>query len=170
MIEVIRVVTAALQHDTYGVNKQLQTIPLAEGHRKPKLVKRFLDASENDEVLVAPRPLDYPSIVVSMQTRAESDSEMGGVFRDWNSVEIFIDLIVGTADVFSARDVLYTLRAIIKSLHDLMDPVNSSDTQQNNVCIIAINSIAFEPAALELPSGLIVGTVIPNFFVRDQQP
>ncbi len=170
MIEVIRIVSAALVHATYGVNVQLETVPLAEEHRKPHPIVKFLDATEDDEVLVQPRPLDYPAIVTSIQTRAESDSEFGGVFRDWNSVEVFIDLIVGTADAFSARDVLYTLRAIVKCLHDLMDPVNTEDTQLNNICIFQINSIAIEPAALELPSGMIVGTVIPNFFVRDQQP
>jgi hypothetical protein len=171
MVEICRIHSAALAHQTYGVNAQLANLPKYESDPEIPEIARVLDLTIDPEVILRKRPMDYPSLIVSMQNVANSDREFGDVYRDSRDVLVNIDIVVSATDPApSARDVLYYIRAILRCLKDLMEPLHSDDQEQNGIQLVAMNAVDWGPVNIELPSGRIVGTVIPSYYIRDSLP
>lgn len=173
MVELVRMITAALAHPTYGVNAQIKALTPDDGDNLPPTIVKILDVTrpDSDIILDQSRILDWPVLVVSLQNPIEGDREFGEVMRDYTTTEVFIDLVVGGRDAgLSTADVLYTIRCIIRTLRDLLAEANAADVVRGGICLLFLNRLTWGPVAAELPSGMIVGTVVPDFAVRDTQP
>lgn len=171
MVEICRIHSAALRHPTYGVNAQLATIPMYPEDPALPTIARVLDVTEDPEVIRGVRPLDFPALIVSLQSPIDAEREFGDVLRDNLAAQVFIDIVVGAQDPApSARDTLYYIRAILRCLKDMMSPENEADVFVHGIRLVAMNKVQWGPMNLELPTGKIVGTVVPDYLIRDTLP
>ena len=170
MVEVLDMIARALNHTTYGINAQIETFTPAPGTAAPpKIVKVHTMLEEDTEE--PQRVLDWPILFVSYQTPVEGSREFGTVIRDYDTFEIYIDLVIGSKDfAFTRRDSLNTIRCILKTLRDFMDPLNLADQSLNSVCLNYLNRVTWGPVTQDLQAGKVVGTVIPDYNVTDQAP
>ena len=67
MVELVRMVADALRNDVFGINKQLLVIPRDVGDPVISPIVRVMDITEDVDTLGDVTPLDWPSLLVSLQ-------------------------------------------------------------------------------------------------------
>lgn len=176
MVEFIRIMSRALKNETYGVNAQIANLPHDFNDPPIPQIKAIIDSTQKDEDVAALgrgiQVLDSPVLVVTLQNPIESNVEFADVMRQYNDCDIFIDIVVASLDAApTTRDLLYIIRAIIACIRDLMaEENNDTDQNMNDICYESLNRITWGPVNQQIEGGVIVGTVIPNFNIRDRNP
>ena len=167
MNELVRLVADWLEDTTYGVNAQLALVPRDGGDAQPTSVV-IVDETRD------PRPGrgrvpqdDTPVVTVALQAMThltETITDDG-----YLSGEVIVQYAAKNVEAWKAkRDGNYVLRAVAWSLRRLrrMD-ANAAGRLRNNVALIGIDPIRFEPWFERVDDTLIVGTVTVPLTARD---
>lgn len=180
-LEVIRTVKDWLAGDlldfasvNQGVNAQLATVPRDAGDPVPENVAQFGDVTRDDWAARSEIPMNSPAIVVLAGTPAEVDGEVKpgppGV-RDARNLGVVIRYLRRDANTAKAmQDAAYTVRAIIKSLREMVRSANYTVIRRNNIAIRAQLTLVWgHPSEWEGASATL-GAVLATYYVRDEAP
>lgn len=166
ILEVIRNTADALGHATEGVNAELSNIQLDSGDTKPPDIVEILDTSTSDVAARGSSGPDWPVLVVSVDTPAVQEGLPSQQATDSATVETTIRYVTSDPDsAASVEDTLYTLRAIVRSIHNLQG--RASDRKRNGIQMIKPNEMTFGETREEVGDGVVTGAVIVDWFVRD---
>lgn len=157
-----------------GVNAQLAGVPKDVGDAAPSNVAFFGDVTRDDQVAQQAIPVNVPAIFVSAATPGEEDGEIKpgppGVrdARDLGIVIRYLRRDCNTAKAF--QDTGYTLRAIKRSLKQMVRSENYGTIRRNSIAIRTQLSITSGMAAEWEGAAGVTGAVIATYYVRDEAP
>lgn len=181
ILETVRTITDWLagtlldyQSVNQGVNAQLSGVPRDAGDSQPQNVAFFGDVTRDDPVAQSALPVNSPAIYVSAAAPATVDGEVTpgppGV-RDARGLGVVIRYVRRDANTAAAfRDTSYTLRAIIKSLKQLVRSENFLVHQRNSIAIRELLTMTWGMATEWEGSAGVTGAVLCTFYVRDLAP
>lgn len=173
-LEVIRMVAAALAHDTIGVNAKLPGVPRDVGDEQPSdvtiadstrdgWVARRKVASGSNAVL--------PAIAVSVFRPAELDGEIGTIIRD-GTFDVLLEHVVRNSDTaLATQDGLYRMRAAMRTLGEFHKPIYASTLRtRNGVLLLACTKLHEVSTWSEREDAVVTAALIVSYSVRDSQP
>jgi hypothetical protein len=171
ILETVRMVTDWWADEQYGINAQLARVStdlqLDDGDQPLPLVKKVLDPTRDLAAAREQAPADWPVVLVRQWAPAHLDQLasqgliQGGVDVSGAYVTRQED---GPAATYAA---LYTLRAMVRSLEDLMAPGNQGARQRGGVHILEIGPVDWDEVEIALADGHISGLVVATCQVRD---
>lgn len=86
--------------------------------------------------------------------------------------QVAVLIRVGIADVDTqeaARDVYYTLRAVMQSLRALLQDANAASRVRNQVHVYSIEAMRAARLATDMDDSQVIGAVLVTFKLRDAQ-
>jgi len=171
MIEVVRLVHAALTDGTNGVNVKLAALALDGTDARPASVGDFRNVADHD---LGAREGDatFPALYTDIRQQASAQGYATSGVRD-GSVTVTVCYICEsgvTAANFRATD--YTLRAVAKALHAQFWAGTGSDAarKRNNIAIKNSPTMSISKVEQSLGTGTMTGAVDITFQVRDLAP
>lgn len=172
ILETVRVVSAALENLTYGVNAQLASLDIDSGDTVPTNIVTIGNETEDFLVAMGRVVTPFPSLSVALDGDADLDGEVLTTIRD---AEIPIAIRMGLSNDQAQnglRDTYYYLRAVIKTLRDLSSNSNIADRTRNNICVAEILELTHRPLFREIEdtNGIVTGQLIVTYKVRDVNP
>lgn len=171
ILETERMVTDWLKNTSYGVAPKLLAIPVDAADVRPRAVQFIGCASEDERVLKQTDPPKFPALYVSSDGPLAVDGEVGTIFRDGDALTIAIRYITKNYDsVEGVQDTLYTLRAVVRSLRDLLRNENAAARVRNSVLLIACTKMTYGRWEESYGSATVTGAVTATFKVRDTAP
>ncbi len=172
MLESIRMLTDWLADGSVnGVNEKLGVIEYDGEDTAPVDVAFFGDDTRSEEVALRQEPPSYPAIYVTEDAPWTMDGEVNTIIRRSENLTIAIRYILRSHDKWTARrDTYYTLRAIVASVKELMDPANLAARTRDNVCIESAEEISQLIVHEAVGDGTVTGAVVVTFRVIDAAP
>lgn len=175
IVEVPELLAAALRHDTYGVNAQLESVPLREGHERPPDLVAVLEPTEDDTAARNPEtPNEWPVVVVSWQNVGDVDGTVTRQNRDAGTYTLALSYVTRRADCAAAvRDAGYTLRAMLRTLRVLetKDPNVEGERTLRGVVLRAFKPMTVPGPIVVQKSGVgITAALLVTCEVRDTEP
>lgn len=172
--ECVELTGRCLNHAQYGVNAYLANLPLTPGHERPPPVLGVFDEVNDDR---AQQPddsqMDSPVILVNTNGPVEFTGEAQGGRPRRGKLPLAIRLIyTGIPDAPRRRAMLYTLRAILRSLDQLTTEANVAvEHTLNQVTVISKETLymgELDPA--EVKDGIHAGAILLDLFFQDATP
>lgn len=184
-VEVTRILTAWLQHDQYGVNAMLATLPRWTGFYEEDETTPINDPLPPDvdvyndvdvkEILTTGglRPPTMPSLVVVVDMNPKTvDIKDPNASGHEMSVAAGIGFYAEQTEV--EKDIVrgdYVLRAVKKSLVRFNSPVLSKDYRKlNDYSLSRIVSIETQRVASAVPESFMLGILFADLIVLDKAP
>lgn len=177
LLEAVRIVAAAMTHETTGVNAQLVALPLDTNPEtgvldaRPDPIKRVLTEVDDHQVALDTDVGDWPVLVVTVDQPGEADEVViGSGYALKLRVPVTIRYVVRYADaVTKRRHTFYVLRAICRALEQLATDQVTSD--RNGVTVELLERVEVGvldvPNDEDSPSTLLRGAVVGTLVVRD---
>lgn len=171
ILESLRIVTDALRDPAYGVNAQLDGIPVDDEDAVPEQVVFIGDSTRDEEVAEWIAPPRVPAIYVVQASPAslEGDSPTGR--RDGERIALGLWYIGRDSDrARSNTSAHYTLRAVVRTLDTLFSNVNAADRTRNSVSLIDLDSLTWGEASASIGEKGASGAVVMIARARDMAP
>ncbi len=177
-VQVTRMVTAWLEHDTYGVNALLPVIPRLklDGSEDPEPpeVSVFNDVDFTVvESAVGIVPPSTPSIVV-VSDGTSRDVESGQPVKPGHKLEDWLVAVGYYAEPGYREEAIvagdYTMRAISQSLQRLHGQRAKEYRELNGVMIARITQIDIERVAPGVPQSTLLGLVFAQLTILNKLP
>ena len=135
---------------------------------------KVIDPSQDDEATTEDAVRDIAAwtvVIVDVNTPAQFDGEVGTIYRD-GVVTVEIIYVTNDSDTARyARDTFYTMRAIVRSLRELMSNARAAtDATMNSVHLRLARSLTFGRVEEKLEVGVVTGMMVGEFDVRDENP
>lgn len=167
MNEVVRIVSTWLEHATYGVNAQLDVVPRDGGDPQPADVTVMDETSDPRAGRGRIPEDDVPVVTVAMQGMTHLTEQVTD--DGYLAADLIIQYAARNVEMWKAkRDGNTVLRAVCWSLRYLRRrEANDAARLRNNVALIAINPIRFEPWFERVEDTLVVGTLTVPVTARD---
>ena len=175
MIELLRLVSDALGHASYGINAKIPGVPRVSPDTVPPNVATVLDEFEDPELArgVLPEPsatVPYPLVAVFLAGDVDLEGETPTGRQD-GQVEIAVQYAALLADTKQGnQDAAYTSRAIRRSVRTWMDNTNATARTTNSLSLISLTAQRVSKPRHEENGKLVVLTVVNRFDVRDSAP
>lgn len=172
ILETLRMVVDALQTGSYGVNYQIASGSFSDSDTGPDPVLSFYDETRNAQVAQGqiPVPMNYPGIVVTLQSDPDLIPEVENNYRDAH-IEICITAVIKDTDTERANtNTFYTLRAIEQCIRVFNSNAHAQDRQRNNIQIINATAMRHTKQFKNPDDGLIMGSLQITYLVRDIAP
>lgn len=172
IVETIRCVTDWLNNGSYGFNVQIATLPVDVGDETRRITVQFIaDGTRDDRALRQEDPPKAPAIYVNIDGPLNAEGEVKTIYRDADNVAISIRYIIKNADNAEATtQTMYALRAIVRSIRELMRNGNVAARTRNNVLIESCSGITYGQIEETAGNAVATGAVVAMFNVRDQAP
>ena len=170
ILETVRMVADALAHSGYGVNVQLATLSLDGGDPVPSPIAVIADETRSPDVAVGRYPTTTPCLTVTLEGNVSLDGEVISDNRDAD-VTILIRYVTRDVDAASGNaDVLYTLRAVQKTIRAFNSNTNAIDRVRNAIQILECLSMEHASLFDSIDDVVCTGGVRVTFKVRDTNP
>lgn len=181
-LETLRMVTAWLKHEQYGVNAMLGVVPIDPVDNTPNPIATLSNAGglavfnepDCEEVITKREPIALPALYVTSEDRITMSGEPipdGQVRYVESGIPIVIRYITDVQPLTKAViDGYYTLRAAAKSLAEFSKQVHEADRTRNMILIIHGTSLDYLPIDEAVGKVRASGAIIPTFHARDAAP
>lgn len=186
-VELTRMVADWLLHPDFGVNRYLDTVPRDAGDPGPPLVAAWADPDQPQVSPVAvfddtrhrwvvrrEDPPAMPCLLVGVTAPIELTGEPypDGQFRMTTAdVELAIAYMTQQEDeVVAIRDGEYTLRAVARSLRELLRNDQDAARLRNSVRLIAAPTLRYVPLVAVVGAGRVSGAVVLSVHAEDGAP
>lgn len=172
-LEVVRIVAEALRHATRGVNSKLPDVPRDAGDDLPSNIAAVYDVTKDAHVVNRQEPPQIPCLYVMSEGAVIIDGEqMIGTYRDTTEpVAVVVRYLASKHDLARAlQDGDYTLRAVARSIHDLMEQANDADRTRNFVIVWHLVRMTYVPVQETVGEAAVAGALVLEFDVRDGAP
>lgn len=172
LLETIRMVTAALNNPTYGVNAQLPTLNLDSGDTTPADIPLITDETVNGEAARGRVPKETrPVIAVMLAEDVDVPPEEAntGIVDS----EVKVDIRIATSDVETQRgatDQYYYMKAVERCMREFLNNTNAADRSRNGVLLESCTIMGSLRLHLPIDDEDIHGGIRVTLQVRDTQP
>lgn len=175
-LEPLRIVTDWLGNATYGVNAKLATLPRDAGDSAPPSVQLIADETRSGPVARDRIPIPAtPGPVLTLACIEESiwNTVLEDKYRDCEALPIEIryadlDKVVTQT---GTQNAYYTMRAVLRSLKDLMNDPGNAARQRNLVTLVNTSDLVrIRPTMKEIEDKIIVASMSVTFGFRDEAP
>lgn len=173
----LRIIVEALNSGVYGVNEQLERVPVDTGDAQPPPIVSVLDLTRDVEVLtlgvnglggIAP-----PALICAPEDPAVMAGEIegAGIRRDGEAVSYSVAYATREPDLADAcRNGLYTMRAIEQVIGHLMKTSNIADRTRNGVVLQSCVEISYGLVVENLTDGTVTAALSATFQPRNTNP
>jgi len=172
-LEVVRLVTDALNDPTTGVNAQLPGVPRDADDAMPPNVNIY-DETNDDFVIERLPPPKLPAIYVMLDgTITTTGQYLAGTYRETTrSVFVTLRYIVSNQDhVRGAADADYTMRAAVRAIAAMFYAGGQKTPVRNSIAILTLTSMSYIPARESVGDATVAGALVIEFNrVRDTAP
>lgn len=172
ILETLRATTDWLNNATKGFNALIVTLPVDAGDEGLRKTAAFInDQTRDDRVAITSDPPNTPALYVVSDGPVGAEGEVKTIYRDADHVAVAIRYIINNADDAEANaQVLYALRAIMRSIRELMRNENIAARTRNSVVIESCQSATFGRVEESAGAAVAAGAVVVVFKVRDKSP
>lgn len=162
---------------TYGVNRQLESLPLEPGHRRPEPIKQVMSVLTDARAALMQAGADQavgnaPAIVLLADEPTRWDGEVATAKRD-GECTVLACVITRQGDPDRANlEAAYYLHAMVRTVRELMalDP-NLPARKKGGVSLVSVRNIEASLQGVPLKdSSVIAGSLALTCFTRDTQP
>lgn len=167
MNELTRIVADWLEDGTNGVNAQLALVPRDGGDPQPANVT-VVDETRDNRPARGRVPEDgLPSVVVAMQAMTHLTEQVTD--DGYLAADVVVQYAAKNVDAWKVkRDGNTVLRAVMWSLRKLRrTDANHASRLRNQVALITIDPVRFDPWFERVEDTLVVGTVTVPVTARD---
>lgn len=170
----VRMVRAALEHETTGVEAQLDILTRDGDDPRPEAIAAFLDVTRDDPAVTQKNIPEWPILVVAaeMPTVGKAASISGTVF-DVPSFTVTVAYAVRqTAEAAQAwRDADYVMRACWEAFaRGLFASSTAAARTRGSIAIVKCNEMTYGPINHDVSGGKVVGALLLNLHIRDTRP
>jgi len=172
ILHLIERVATWLGNGTYGVNAQLATLPRIGADTQPANVT-ILDERQHGSAVRGQfkRDQTFPVLVVRVPDEFELDLVINFAVRDAPLLPVLIAYATKNQDsAAAARDSLYTMQALEKSLHALWTNGAQADREQGSVRIVMPKGLRHKNLYTPLGDTMETTGIIASYYVRDSSP
>ena len=181
-IETVRITADWLKRSDFGVNHYLSLVPRDAGDPKPPAIPEQEDAGtaifdETRHPWVADKqdPPIFPCIYITGEGGIEMEGEPtpdGQIRETVAPLVVIARYVTNDADTMRAiRDAEYTLRAILRSLRELVKNTNFAARTRNDICVIQmLDPAIYFPVIEAVGDSRVTGAIGINYQVRDAAP
>jgi hypothetical protein len=172
ILEPVRCVTDWLNDATYGFNAKIAALDCDVVDQGKRLTSPFIkDGTRDDRVLTQADPPKTPALYVNVDGPLNAEGEVKTIYRDADNVTIAIRYLIKNADTAeAATQTMLALRAIVRSIRDLMRNENLAARTRNNILIISCSKITYGQIEETVGNTVATGAVVCVFVVRDKAP
>jgi hypothetical protein len=170
ILEIIRMVTDALNDNTIGVNAHLLNIPVDGSDSVPEQIVTIVDETRNNQVAIGRYPTEFPALVVTLDGTQPIE---GDVLSDLRNAEVtvLIRYLCKNTDTLKGNcDTYYTMRAVQRCIQDFTGSLNMVYRVRNNIQIVDCISMEHLQLFENIEDANITGGIRATFKVRDAQP
>lgn len=172
IVEPLRTLADWLSREDHGVNANIAALPLDNGDERPPSVSRVLEPTRDPEAQPAHYPLETPFLVVSAESPARWDGEVGQVHRD-GQVDLTIRYVTraGQPETQELQG-LYTLRAVSRSIREWLRNEYVEARTLNGVCVRSAQGMILGPIREESQeTGAVASAaLVLTLQIRDTMP
>lgn len=177
-----RILVDWLQRDDLGVNHFLSRVPRDDGDAVPPAIPTvegygpaIFDETRHSWVAERKDPPATPALYVMMEGPVEVKGEPtpdGQIRATESPIAAIIRYISAESDLLKAiRDGEYTLRAVMRSVRELMRNVYVTSRTRNGVAIVAsVDPALYFPIVEAVGEYRVSGAVGLNLVARDNDP
>lgn len=171
ILEATRIISEALSDSTIGVNAQLASLPKDAADSTPPRIIAVLDPTTNDDAAAGKAGLDFPVLLVTVGPIRDMEGEVATVKRG-AKLSVLVSYITHDYDKAQAvTNALYTLRAVQRTIRELMRNENISRRQRNNICLVACLGMEAESVKAAVGDGVFAtGIMVLELQLRDLAP
>lgn len=181
-LEAQRIIGDWLKHASYGINQYIPTVPRDGGDPQPPLIATWNTTdlaifNETEHVWVAERkdPPAVPCIYIMVEGPVEVEGEAtpdGQIRTTTSPLTVVARYITANTDtVVAMRDAEYTLRALVRSLRELMKNANRASRVRNSIALEAsLDPLVYFPVVEAVGQFRVTGAVGMNIEARDASP
>ena len=181
-LEAQRILGDWLKDATYGINQYIPTVPRDGGDPQPPLIATWDTTdlaifNETEHLWVAERkdPPAYPAIFIMLEGPVEVEGEAtpdGQIRTTTSPLTIVARYITANSDtVMAMREAEYTLRALVRSIRELMKNENRASRVRNSIGLEAsLNPLVYFPVVETIGQCRVSGAVGMNIEARDAAP
>lgn len=173
-LETVRIIAEWLQDATNGVNTKLASVPRDEGDPVPPSIEAIYDVTRHDWVVLRDDPPKVPCLYVMSEGGVlMTGEEMTGTFRETQEPFAITVRYVrqgGVSLAAATRDGDYTLRAVMRSVFELMKGTNVARRTRNSVCITTLDRATYVPIIEDVGNQQVTGAAVLEFTIRDAAP
>ena len=172
VLETLRMVQAGLASTSYGVNVQIASGSFANGDTGPAQVATILDETRSAELAqgILPTGMSVPAVVITLNNSPDLAPEVESGNRDAH-IELAITVAVRDPNTETANtNTYYTLRAVEKALRQFLSNAHSADRALNSIQIVNATGMIHNKQFKNPDDGLITGSLVVTFLVRDIAP
>lgn len=177
VISGLRILVSALENPAYGINEQLDRVPVDTSDGQPPAILSVLDLTRHPEVLalgtnglggIAP-----PALICAPEDPVVAMGEIEGaaIRRDGEAVSYSVTYATREPDLAQAcRDGLYTMRGIEQVIGHLMKQANEADRTRNGVVLTYCTQISYGLVVENLADGTVTAALSAVFVPRNLNP
>lgn len=183
-LELVRITADWLKDTTYGVNAKIPGVERDAGDAVPPLIADWtpesgpatiavFDETRHDWVARKQAPPARPALYVMAEGGVDLAGEVGTYIRDTTRpAVVIIRYVSDKADrAVQITDAEYTLRAVVRSLRELMRNANVAARTRNNVAIeLMQDPVTLAPVIEAVGEYRVTGAVVVNYQARDCAP
>jgi hypothetical protein len=172
ILEPVRCVTDWLNDTAFGFNAKIAALPVDLGDERLLVTAPFIqDGSRDDRVLTQADPPKTPALYVNSDGPLNAEGEVKTIYRDADNVTVAIRYLIKNADTSeAATQTMYALRAIVRSIRDLMRNENVAARTRNSILIVSCSRITYGAIEETVGNTVATGAVVCVFVVRDKAP
>lgn len=177
VVEGLRILVDALNSPVYGVNEQLERVPVDTGDSQPPAILSVLDLTRNVEVLTLAAQglggIAAPALICAPEEPVVLNGELegAGIRRDGEAVSYSVTYATRDPDLAQASlDGLYTMRAIEQVIGHLMKTSNIADRTRNGVVLQTCVEISYGLVVENLTDGTVTAALSATFQPRNTTP
>ena len=172
ILETVRMIAAALDDATIGVNATRASVPTATGVSAPPAVT-VLDSTTDGRVgrggVPSLDPSEYPALLVSPADQPVDQQTPGA--RPWPpdaTVTVLVRYVTSNTDTAAAeRDTSQTIRAVWRCMGQLMLPAGVALRTVAQVSLVSIRSMQAATLYESSEDTIVTGGVLVTCHVRD---
>lgn len=171
LLETIRCVTTALNTGSIGVNTQIAGLPVDNGDVVPPNIVYITDETVNLSLALnkAPADVGYPMLLVTILSPVDMAGEVVSTVRS-SEIQVLIQYIASGIDTHNmVRDAYYTMRAVVRCLHDFHSNDHADMRNRNGISIQECLSLTHQTVETFEQDNKVVTGIIAQYLVRDSQ-
>lgn len=172
ILEPIRIISDWLNSDVKGFNDVVKDIPCDLDDVNLRKPCAFIaDSSRDDRVARMDDPPSVPALYVTSDGPLNAEGEVKTIYRDSDTTSVAIRYVMKGCDTAAANaQVMYALRAVVRSLRELMRNENAPSRTRNGIYIESCLNLTFGRVEEGAGSSVVAGAVVAVFKVRDKSP
>ena len=172
ILSALRIIVAALEDPTIGVNAQILALPLDGNDGRPSRIKYVRETTLDSDIVFGRLPADWPGLIVTADGATTIEGEIrNGVYQEGVGMAVAIRYATRDPDAAQAnRNGLYTLTAIRRTINELFDTANQADRLRNGIYLISCREMIEGPLFEERETGTITAALVAEFVARDTAP